>query len=188
MIREFEKYKYLGVATARKYYSHYFMKWEEDVIQTAYLGVYKALMKIDTKKVKDEVSIKSFITYRVRAEIKNWEVGLFGTKDSKRREMEYNMLSMEYEIRSNNSGHKEEQKEFLVDDYSEEMLIRDIAIKSAYDKLDDIEKDIVRCLMTGGKVINVARNRGINKDKIQRMKKKVLKKLSIELKNFSNSY
>jgi DNA-directed RNA polymerase specialized sigma subunit len=95
---------------------------------------------------------------------------------------------MEYEIRSNNSRHKEEQKELLVDDYSEEMLIRNIAIKSAYDKLDDIEKDIVRCLMTGGKVINVARNRGINKDKIQRMKKKVLNKLSVELKNFSNSY
>ena len=35
MIREFEKYKYLGIATARKYYSHYFMKWEEEKNTTA---------------------------------------------------------------------------------------------------------------------------------------------------------
>ena len=95
MIREFEKYKYLGVATARKYYSHYFIKWEEDVLQTAYLGVYRALKDVDLTKIKNEVSLNAYITLKVRGEIMKWEKSLFGSIGSKRREVEYNMLSLD---------------------------------------------------------------------------------------------
>ena len=98
MIREFDKYKYLGVATARKYYSHYFVKWEEDVLQTAYLGVYRALKDADITKINNEVSFNAYVVLKVRGEIMKWEKSLFGSIGSKRREVEYNMLSLDYSL------------------------------------------------------------------------------------------
>ena len=129
MIREFEKYKYLGTATARKYYSHYFIKWEEDVLQTAYLGVYRALKDVDLTKIKNEVSLNAYITLKVRGEIMKWEKSLFGSIGSKRREVEYSMLSLDYSLHDSEADERITILDTLADTQAEDDMIRDIDLK-----------------------------------------------------------
>ena len=180
MEKLFDKYKYLGLATVRKYYSHYLMNWEEDVIQTAYLGVYKAIKKMNIEKISNEVSFNSYIVWQVRGEIRNWEVSLFGKKDSARRDVEYNMMSLDYEI-YDNENNKKTQADNLVDDYTEDLTITRTDIKAALNKLNDDEKEIVYYIMGGRNMMDLVRSKGITKNKMQYQKKKVLEKLKVML-------
>ena len=176
----FNQYKHIGLATVRKYYSHYLMNWEEDVIQTAYLGVYKAIKKMDIEKINNEVSFNSYIVWQVRGEIRNWEVSLFGKKDSARRDVEYNMMSLDYEIYDNESN-KKTQADNLVDDYTEDLTIIRTDIKNALNKLNEEEKEIVYYIMSGRKLMDLVRVRGITKNQMQYQKRKTLEKLKILL-------
>ena len=177
MIREFDKYKYLGIATARKYYSHYFVKWEEDVIQTAYLGVYKALKDVDLTKIKNEVSLNAYITLKVRGEIVKWEKSLFGSTGSKRREVEYNMLSLDYSLHDSEADERITILDTLTDTQTEDDMIGNIDLRRCLKTLKEEELMIVNCIASGRKMIDLSRETGINKDKLQRQKKNILKKI-----------
>ena len=177
MIREFEKYKYLGVATARKYYSHYFIKWEEDVLQTAYLGVYRALKDVDLTKIKNEVSLNAYITLKVRGEIMKWEKSLSGSIGSKRREVDYNMLSLDYSLHDSEADERKTILDTLTDTQAEDDMIRDMDLRRCLKTLKEEELMIMNWIASGRKMIDLSRETGINKDKLQREKKKIINKL-----------
>ena len=181
MIREFEKYKYLGVATARKYYSHYFLKWEEDVLQTAYLGVYKALKDADITKINNEVSFNAYIVLKVRGEITKWEKSLFGSTGSKRREVEYSMISLDYSLHDLENDEKITILDTLADTQNEDDMIRDIDLRKCLKTLKEEELMIMNWIASGRKMIDLSRETGINKDKLQRQKKNILNKLKKSL-------
>ena len=181
MIREFEKYKYLGIATARKYYSHYFVKWEEDVIQTAYLGVYRALKDVDLTKIKNEVSLKAYITLKVRGEITKWEKSLFGGAGTKRREAEYSMISLNYSLHDSEADERITILDTLTDTQAEDDMIRDMDLRRCLKTLKEEELMIMNWIASGRKMIDLSRETGINKDKLQRQKKKIINKLKKSL-------
>lgn len=183
MIREFEKYKYLGIATARKYYSHYFVKWEEDVIQTSYLGVYRALKDVDLTKIKNEVSLKAYITLKVRGEITKWEKSLFGGAGTKRREVEYSMLSLDYSLHDSEADERITILDTLTDTQAEDDMIRDIDLKRCLKTLKEEEMMIINWVASGRKMIDLSRETGINKDKLQRQKKRILGELRVLLQS-----
>ena len=180
MEKLFDKYKYLGLATVRKYYSHYLMNWEEDVIQTAYLGVYKAIKKMNIEKISNEVSFNSYIVWQVRGEIRNWEVSLFGKKDSMRRECEYGMISIDYAV-FDKENNKTSPVDNLIDPYTVDLTITRTDIKAALNKLNDDEKEIVYYIMAGRNMMDLVRSKGITKNQMQYKKRKTLEKLKIML-------
>ncbi len=173
----FEEYQYLGEATVKKYYKHYLQYWEEDIMQTAYLGVFKALKKVDMSRIDDPKKLNMYIVRGVRNEIMNWEANLFGSRGTVRREAIYNTTTI-------NSPHGfGDGLEFIegLREENEDILINNIDIKNAISKLNEEEKEIVRYIMEGRKMIELAREKNINKDKLQRQKKKTLEKLKILL-------
>ena len=183
MIREFEKYKYLGTATARKYYSHYFVKWEEDVLQTAYLGVYRALKDADITKINNEVSFNAYIVLKVRGEIMKWEKSLFGSIGSKRREVEYNMLSLDYSLHDSEADERITILDTLTDTQVEDDMIRNMDLRRCLKTLKEEELMIMNWIASGRKMIDLSRETGINKDKLQREKKRTLEKLRVSLQS-----
>ena len=181
----FYKYRDLAAKTVNKYYSRYISTaWQEDVYNVAEMGLYESLQNIELEKIKNELSIKSAIIWGVRGSIKNWERELFGYEGTFTREGYYKTNS--YNNKCSEDGKEFEEtlnsSNLLVNnELTEEQRIEYMDLYKAIKKLNKEEQYFIKRTAEGITLVNIGKEMGIDKDKVWRMKKKVLSKLKKEL-------
>ena len=181
----FYKYRDLAAKTVNKYYSRYISTaWQEDVYNVAEMGLYESLQNIELEKIKNELSIKSAIIWGVRGSIRDWERELFGYEGTFTREGYYKTNS--YNNKCSEDGKEFEEtlnsSNLLVNnELTEEQRIEYMDLYKAIKKLNKEEQYFIKRTAEGITLVNIGKEMGIDKDKVWRMKKKVLSKLKKEL-------
>ena len=181
----FYKYRDLAAKTVNKYYFRYInTNWIEDVYSVAELGLYKSLQNIELEKIKNELSIKSAIVWGIRGAIRDWEREMFGYEGSISREGYYRTYS--YNNKCIHNCKELEQtlnsSDLLVnDELTEEQRIEYMDLYKAIKSLNKEEQYFIKRTTEGATLVVIGEEIGINKDKVWRMKKKVLSKLKKEL-------
>ena len=181
----FYKYRDLAAKTVNKYYSRYIeTAWQEDVYNVAEMGLYESLQNIKLEKIKNELSIKSAIIWGVRGSIKDWERELFGYEGTFTREGYYKTNS--YNNKCGEDGKEFEEtlnsSNLLVNnELTEEQRIEYMDLYKAIKSLNKEEQYFIKRTTEGATLVVIGKEMGIDKDKVWRMKKKVLSKLKKEL-------
>ena len=181
----FYKYRDLAAKTVNKYYSRYISTaWQEDVYNVAEMGLYESLQNIELGKIKNELSIKSAIIWGVRGSIKDWERELFGYEGTFTREGYYKTNS--YNNKCSKDGKEFEEtlssdNLFTNKEISEEQRIEYMDLYKAIKSLNKEEQYFIKRTTEGATLVVIGKEMGIDKDKVWRMKKKVLSKLKKEL-------
>lgn len=186
---EFYKKK-LVKATIYKYYSRYLKGiWIDDIFSCAEIGLYKGLMKIDKSRIKNDVSISAALVWAMRAEVKKFEREIFGSENSIKRKQIYNTISYNNTV-GDNSFNDRSYEEYITEaaigdvnkEYSEiDKKIEYLDLYNVIKELNEDEKYLVGRLMNNITLETIGEEMNISKDKVFRMKQKLLKKLKIKL-------